>query len=134
MGSPTSDGFYSGTQDASHTHLPCSSTCLSCYMVKLASSCTAVSCLAMECGYKHVVSLSMFCVTSSKQVPGPMYKSIVTLLKHRYIQEKQAVILVPKIPSESSPNLSISHAYHCHTFPIPSHSNLDLNSMSWRHT
>ena len=58
----------------------------------------------LECGYKHVVSLSMFCVTSSKQVLGPMYKSVVTLLKHRYVQEKQAeklvlrqaVVLVPR--------------------------------------
>ena len=64
---------------------------LSCYKVKLAS--TMHSCFLfwqLECGYKHVVSLSMFCVTSSKQVPDSVYKSVVTLLKHRYVQEKLA--------------------------------------------
>ena len=51
----------------------------------------------LQCGYKHVVSLSVFCVTSSKQVPGSMYKSIVVTLDTKQAVEivlRQAVILV----------------------------------------
>ena len=109
---------------------------LSCYKVKLAS--TMHSCFLfwqLECGYKHVVSLSMFCVTSSKQVPDSVYKSVVTLLKHRYVQEKQdspetdcSSDGVKGILLTCTPNLRISHTYHCHTSPIPGHSNLELTS------
>ena len=45
-----------------------------------------------------IVSLSVFFVTSSKQVPGSMYKSIVVTLDTKQavkIVLRQAVILVP---------------------------------------
>ena len=92
----------------------------------------------LQCGYKHVVSLSVFCVTSSKQVPGSMYKSIVVSTRYKtscencpetgcnsgVINFKESNLHVHVY----TPNLKISHTF-VSTSPIPSHSNLDPASL-----